>query len=352
MTFYFCFLTSLKGRLFRRVSGNKLFLAAFASVAILSYLAAEGVPVSVTAQRVSRVPLLSPGNAFTSFALFNPAAVRAGDTTVLLFRAQDEHHTSRIGYAESTDGLHFTARPEPALSPSAPYEKNGGVEDPRVVEISGTYYLTYTAYDLHAAQLCLATSPDLLHWQRKGVIMPAYRGTWNTQWTKSGAILPQKVNGKWWMYYLGSKRDADGKPRDYMGLASSDDLLGWSDATDQPVLDRRPGAFDARVMEPGPPPFLTDAGILLLYNGADDNLVYRPGWVLFDKQDPRRVIARAERPFLTPTLPWEKVGNVPNVIFVEGALLTPSGSSKVLNLIAYYGAADKYIGGLRIRIQL
>jgi predicted GH43/DUF377 family glycosyl hydrolase len=307
--------------------------------------------ITISAQRVSDRPLLRPGHEWSEFGLFNPAAIKAGEKTVLLFRAQDRNHTSRIGYAESTDGLHFNIRPEPILSPEADYEKGGGVEDPRVVQINGTYYLTYTGYDLHSAQLCLATSTDLIHWQRKGVILPAYRGTWNTQWTKSGAIVPEKINGKWWMYYLGTRKDPDGQSRDYMGLASSNDLLHWKDATQKPVLDRRPGAFDSRVMEPGPPPMLTETGILLLYNGADDHLVYGPGWVLFDRHDPSRVIARADRPFLVPTLEWEKKGNVPSVIFLEGAV--PKSNAKAnhnLEIIGYYGAADKFIGAADIRI--
>jgi predicted GH43/DUF377 family glycosyl hydrolase len=339
-------------RLYRRVSAGKLFLAGCLSTAIVACLGVAATSLSVSAHRISTEPLLTPAQGFTSFGLFNPAAIRFGNKTVLLFRAQDQHHTSRIGYAASDDGLHFMVRPDPVLSPSAPYERNGGVEDPRLVEISGTYYLTYTAYDLHSAQLCLAASTDLLHWERKGIIMPAYKGAWNTQWTKSGAILPTKINGKWWMYYLGTRQDADTKSRDYMGLASSEDLLHWTDATDKPVLDRRPGAFDSRVMEPGPAPFLTDAGILLLYNGADDNLIYSPGWVLFDRRDPTHVIARSDRPFVVPTLPWEKVGNVPNVIFLEGAIAQPGPSATTLEVTGYYGAADKYIGALRIHINL
>lgn len=300
----------------------------FASLVCLAAMTAAlparlDLPVSVTAERVSTEPLLRPGNDWMSLGVFNPAAVRLADRTVLLFRAQDQNQTSRIGYAESLDGKHFTARPEPILSPEAPYEKNGGVEDPRVVQIEGTYYLTYTGYDTHSAQLCLATSKDLVHWDRHGVIMPAYQGTWNTQWTKSGAILPERVNGKWWMYYLGTKTDADGQPRDYMGVASSGDLLHWQDASAKPVLDRRPGAFDSRVMEPGPAPFMTSAGILLLYNGANDQLVYGPGWVLFDAHDPAKVLARAQHAFILPELPWEKAGNVPNVIFMEGAVPQP-----------------------------
>jgi len=207
--------------------------------------------------------------------------------------------------------------------------------------------MTYTGYNLHDAQLCLATSPDLRHWSRHGVILPAYHGTWTTGWTKSGAIVPERINAKWWMYYLGTRHDSDGKDRDYMGLASSDDLLHWSDATKQPVLDRRPGAFDSRVMEPGPPPLVTSAGILLLYNGANDKLIYGPGWILFDKADPRRVLARCEKAFVLPGLVWERVGTVPNVIFLEGAT---ARTSDPLDLTGYYGGADQYTGAMRIRI--
>lgn len=307
--------------------------------------------LAVTCGRLSEKPLLSPGRTWTEFGLFNPTAIRVDGKTVLLFRAQDAKHTSRIGYADSADGIHFKVRPEPVLSPDADYEKGGGVEDPRVVQIRGTYYLTYTGYDLHSAQLCLATSNDLIHWARKGVILPAYKGTWNEQWTKSGAIIPEQINGKWWMYYLGTKKDQDGKARDYMGLAESDDLLHWKDATPQPVLDRRPAAFDSRVMEPGPAPFITPTGILLFYNGANENLVYGPGWVLFDKSDPKHVIARADQPFILPMLEWEKVGNVPNVIFLEGALQN-SSSARALDFTGYYGGADKYVGALRITVRL
>ncbi len=322
--------------------------------ALFAALLCLAVPVAVfeiIAKRTAEEPLLRPGQfAWTEAGVFNAAATKVGQKTILLFRAQDRKGTSRIGYASSDDGIHFQIRPDPVLSPEADYEKNGGVEDPRLVAINHTYYLTYTAYDTHSAQLCLAVSQDLIHWQRKGVLLPAYKGSWNTQWTKSGAIIPQKINGKWWMYYLGTRTDPHGQARDYMGLAESSDLLHWRDATAEPVLPRRPGAFDSRVMEPGPPPFITAGGILLLYNGADDHLVYGPGWVLFDKANPRRVIARSEHSFISPKLNWEHTGQVPNVIFMEGAILN-SQSGNSLRLTGYYGAADEYIGGMSITID-
>jgi len=306
--------------------------------------------VTVQAERLTERPVLKPSALpWMVSGAFNPAAVLYRRKTVLLFRARDMRGTSRIGYAESEDGLTFKVDPHPALAPEAAYERNGGVEDPRVLRIGTTYYMTYTGYNLHDAQLCLATSQNLRRWQRRGVILPAYHGAWVTGWTKSGAIVPERVNGRWWMYYLGTRHDADGKDRDYMGLASSTDLLHWSDATKQPVLERHSGAFDSRVMEPGPPPIVTKAGILLLYNGADDKLVYGPGWVLFDKTDPSRVLARCDKPFMLPKLPWERIGTVPNVIFLEGAV---ARTTDPLDLTGYYGGADQYTGAMRIRIQV
>src|SRR5579872_4764669 len=233
-------------------------------------------------KRLSDNPIVAQrGHSWESAGTFNPAVIQHGATIVMLYRAQDEKGTSRLGYAESTDGIHFDRRDEPVLSPSADYEKDGGVEDPRLVKFGDTYYLTYTGYNKKDAQLCLATSKDLIHWERKGVIIPAYQGNWNVAWTKSGAIVPEKIGGKYWMYWLGTTADKT----DQMGLSYSDDLVHWTEATQTPVLPRRPGKFDSRVVEPGPPPILTAAGIVLVYNGADDKLVYRTGVAVFDRAD-------------------------------------------------------------------
>ncbi len=92
------------------------------------------------------------------------------------------------------------------------------------------------------------------------------------------------------------------------------------------------------MVEPGPPPILTPEGILLIYNGADDKDVYSTGWVLFDKNDPTRVLARSNQPMFSPELAWEKVGQVPNVVFVEG--MVRDGR----HWLFYYGGADKHVG--------
>src|SRR5215467_14625511 len=285
--------------------------------------------------RASESPILSPhGSGSESAGTFNPAVVLYSGKIVMLYRAQDAAGTSRLGYAESKDGLHFAGRPAPVLVPEAAYEKGGGVEDPRLHKFGDTFYLTYTGYNKKDAQLCLATSRDLIHWERKGVILPAYRGNWNKGWTKSGAMVPEKIDGKYWMYWLGTAADKT----DQMGLSYSTDLIHWTEATETPVLPKRPGKFDSRVVEPGPPPILTEQGIVLIYNGADDQLVYRTGVAVFDANDPRKVLYRCDTPIFSPERDWEKVGQVPNVVFVEGMIRMKD------RWLFYYGGADKYVG--------
>ncbi len=290
-------------------------------------------------RRLSDVPVIAPrGAGWEAAGTFNPAVVVEkgvpSNKIIMLYRAQDKQGTSRLAYAESRDGLHFTRRDQPVLSPSAEYEKDGGVEDPRLVQFGDTYYLTYTGYNKKDAQLCLATSSDLIHWDRKGIIIPANKGNWNVKWTKSGAIVPEKINGKYWMFFLGTSADN----KDQGGLAYSTDLLHWTEATQTPVLPVRPGHFDSRVAEPGPAPLLTAQGIVLIYNGADDKLVYRTGIAIFDRADPRKLLWRTDEPVFAPEKEWERVGQVPNLVFVEGMVEQRD------RYLFYYGGADTYVG--------
>ena len=253
-------------------------------------------------------PILLPqGDIWEAKDVFNPTAWTDGQTITLLYRAEDTtgigiwNGTSRIGLATSTDGVHFTREPEPVFVPTEDYELPGGVEDPRVVRINDMFYLTYTAYDGKNARLALATSPDLRNWQKHGVLFP------ELDWSKSGAILTTPVAGAYWMYF----GDTD------IWAARSEDLIHWT-RIEEPVLRSRPGLFDSRLVEPGPQPLMTDAGILLLYNGADDDLVYRSGQALFAPTDPTRLLARSDTPFLEPDARLEKEGQIANVVFIEG----------------------------------
>ena len=246
--------------------------------------------------------------------------VRNG-TFYIFYRAQARWWgTSVIGLAVSKDGIKFNKLPKPVLEPKLYYELIGGCEDPRVVKVNGTYYMTYTAYDGRTARLSLARSKDLIHWEKLGLVFPKWG------WCKSGAIVPVKINGKYVMYFGDSN----------IWIAYSDDMTRWVTDKSWVVLRPRPGRFDSKLVEPGPPPLVLDEGILLIYNDGEGR--YSVRWVLFSKEDPSKVITRAAEPILRPKRVWEEVGQVPNVVFATS--LVKHGGKWYL----YYGAADTYIG--------
>jgi predicted GH43/DUF377 family glycosyl hydrolase len=304
---------------------------------------------------------------------FNPAATVAPDGSVaVLYRAEDDSgsmmvggHTSRIGLATSTDGLHFTRKPVPVLfmdnDAEKPHEYPGGVEDPRIVQSSdGLYILTYTQYarDAQFYDIGLATSRDLEHWTKRGPIFSAsalgadagkvYKSAGVVTELRDGKLVAVQIEGKYWMYW----------GEITIRLATSPDLLHWTPVLDpathapRVLLSRRSGKFDSGFPETGPPPILTKAGIVMLYNaknGADDTAggrdrtvgpgAYSVGEALFDAHDPARLLARTDKPVFRPERPFERTGQyTEGTTFAEG-LIAFHGQ-----WLLYYGTADSFVG--------
>ena len=312
-------------------------------------------------------PILGRGVKWENKNVYNPATAVRGDTLFMLYRAQDSAGCSRIGLAKSTDGIHFDRYLAPVLYPDNDahkfYEWPGGCEDPRLVEDnSGTYYLTYTAYDGKIARLMLATSTDLYHWKKLG---PVFTDTqYKEMWSKSGSIISNYSNGRviatkigdsYYMYW-GDK---------YIWLASSPDLIHWTilekdgeqngydssysnyDISNLRIaIPTRQGKFDCDLVESGPPAMLTDKGILLIYNSrsipatGDSSLplgTYTVSQVLLDKNDPGKITERMNTYFLKPEQPYEFSGEVNNVCFAEGLAFYHN------KWWLYYGTADSKI---------
>ncbi|QHT62369.1 family 43 glycosylhydrolase [Paenibacillus lycopersici] len=294
--------------------------------------------------------------------VFNPAAVVRDGRVCLLYRAEDivgrYAGTSRIGLAESEDGLRFAKRPEPVLYPNHDafegIEWEGGCEDPRIVEDeNGVYYLIYTSYDGAKARLCIASSPDLVDWTKHGRAF----GEFADIWSKAAAVVTRregerfiaaKINGKYWMYW--------GESNIY--AATSDDLIRWSPVVSQdfrgydaeaslvPIMLTRRNCFDSTLVEPGPQAVLTEHGIRLIYNGRNDERqgdpayapgAYCSGQALFDVRDPMALIGRSTTPFLVPDKDYEISGQVNHVCFVEGLVYYRN------QWLLYYGTADSKI---------
>jgi predicted GH43/DUF377 family glycosyl hydrolase len=289
--------------------------------------------------------------------------VRNGKVYVL-YRAEDDSgemqigmHTSRLGLAESSDGIHFTRSATPVFYPADDAQKDrewpGGVEDPRIVETEdGAYVLTYTQWNRTTYSVGIATSRDLLHWTKYGpAFANAVDGKYANLKYKSAGIVTQLKHGR-----LIAAR-IQGKYRMYWGegaihLATSTDLIHWSpveDAHGEPLelLHPRAGHFDSTFPETGPPPVLTKAGIVVLYNGKNateggDPVLgpnaYAAGEALFAAKEPSRLLAQTDSPVLKPELPYEKTGQyAAGTTFAEGLVFFRN------QWLLYYGCADSLV---------
>lgn len=310
-------------------------------------------------------PMSGKEVAWESNDTFNPAATVKDGEIVVLYRAEDKtgvkigHRTSRIGYATSNDGISFTRKETPVFYPSddaqKAFEWPGGTEDPRVaVTEDGLYVLFYTQWNRDIARLGVATSRDLIHWEKHGQI---FRKAKNAElvldkFHKSASVVTQvtdgkqviaKINGKYWMYW--GERGVYG--------ATSDNLIDWEPVVDEnsqlkAFISPREGYFDSDLTECGPPAILTEHGILLLYNGKNNPKkgdsrfnkgTYSAGQVLFDVNDPTKVIGRLDAPFLRPMEPFEKSGQyVDGTVFIEGLVYFQE------KWFLYYGCADSKVG--------
>jgi predicted GH43/DUF377 family glycosyl hydrolase/lysophospholipase L1-like esterase len=310
-------------------------------------------------------PVLNQPVHWEELHTFNPAAIVRGGKVYVLYRAEDNSgtmqigmHTSRLGLAESEDGIHFTRRGDPVFFPARDSQKArewpGGVEDPRIVEgEDGTYVLTYTQWNRKTYSVGIATSTDLTTWTKHGpAFLAAAGGKYAHLKYKSAGIVTRldkdknrliaaKIDGKYWMYW------GEGA----IHLATSTDLIHWEpmEQAGAPIelLRPRAGHFDSTFPETGPPPVLTDKGIVVLYNGKNAESggdpamgpnAYAAGEALFDGKDPKHLLEQTDAPVLKPELPYEKTGQyAAGTTFAEGLVYFHERWS------LYYGCADSLV---------
>ena len=297
--------------------------------------------------------------------VFNPAATVKDGKIYVLYRAEDNSatgigkRTSRIGLAESEDGIHMKRRKTPVMYPDKDnmkeYEWEGGCEDPRVTMTEdGLYVMAYTSWNRKVARRCIATSHDLVKWEKHGpAFAKAYNGRFKDIFCKSGSMVTTikdgkqvltKIDGKYFMYW--------GEHAVY--AATSDDLVNWTPILDEKnelatVIKPRPQYFDSALTECGPPAILTDKGIVLLYNGKNQTNdskrdkrftagAYCAGQILTDPKEPMKVLQRLDVPFFRPMASFEKSGQyVDGTVFIEGLVFFKN------KWYLYYGCADSQV---------
>lgn len=237
---------------------------------------------------------------------------------------------SHLQMAVSDDGKNFTIEGCPVFPGKGPLEEFG-IEDVRVSLVEDTYCLTYSAVSDNGVGVGLRTTKDWKSFEQHGMIVPPHN--------KDGVIFEQKINGEYACFHRPSGADVGGH---FMWYATSPDLRHWGNHVC--VAKTRSGMWDSVRVGAGSAPILTDKGWLAIYHGADDNTRYCLGAMLFDLNDPTKVIARSDEPIMEPVATYEKEGFFGNVVFSNGQVVDGD------TVTVYYGAADTTVCGATLSI--
>ncbi|WP_426095494.1 pesticidal protein Cry7Aa [Flavobacterium sp. DSR2-3-3] len=326
--------------------------------------------------------ILSPTkHQFENNGVLNPGIYQEGNTIHILYRAVEHGNYSTIGYAKMDGPVKVIERHEkPLITRDFEYEKHG-VEDARVVKIEDTYYITYTAYDGVNAMGALATSKDLIHFEKHGIITPHVnyqeyenfvnccdRNKLNPKYhkyynlfaqiglvadefrllrDKDVVLFPRKINGKFMLLHRIWPGIQIVEFEDFKDLTESFWKEYLINLVDHIVLDPK-DAFEVNYIGAGGPPIETEYGWLLIYHGVQETVqgkIYHTKAALLQLDNPKIEIARLPFPLFSPTKQWEIEGEVSDVVFPTGHALFGN------DLYIYYGVADKNIAVAKVDLN-
>ncbi len=295
--------------------------------------------------RVAERPRQEPG--WISTPVLDPAAesgcrivqirrddpqVKMTDPRLFHYRGQVYLTTlSHLRLAWSDDGERFTVDDQPTLRGDGPQE-NFGIEDCRVSEMEGRYWLTYSAVSSHGYGVGLISTVDWVSFDRHGMIF--------TTPNKDCAIIPRRIGPYYYALHRPSSPTFGGH---YLWTARSADLLHWGDH--RCLATTRPGMWDSARLGAGAAPIWTEQGWLEIYHGVNDEDRYCLGLMLLDASDPTRILARSMHPILEPDAGYEREGFFGGVVFTNGHVVDGS------RITVYYGAADSCVCGAQYHLE-
>ncbi len=285
--------------------------------------------------RHSGNPILSRENwPYPINSVFNAGAVRlSGGDTLLLCRVEDRTGLSHLTAARSKNGIDsWHIDPEPTLlaNPREFPEEIWGIEDPRITYVPELeqYAIAYTSFARGGPGVSLALTRDFRTFERLGVIMPPE--------DKDAALLPRRINGYWAMIHRPVTPSGA-----HMWISYSPDLRHWG--SHKVMLEaRRGGWWDANKIGLCSPPIETAKGWLTIYHGVRQTAtgsIYRLGLALFDLERPEHCLQRGDSWMFGPEAPYERNGDVKDVVFPCGQTIGADGDTIHL----YYGAADSCV---------
>jgi beta-1,2-mannobiose phosphorylase / 1,2-beta-oligomannan phosphorylase len=303
--------------------------------------------------RSPKNPFLTPTRtrSFEAIGAFNPSVVEKDGITHVFYRAMAEpdhlrtpgRGFSTIGYAHSKDGGETFENRKQIILAKETWEAYG-CEDPRATFFEGKWYVFYTALggfpftaDNIRTAVAVGLEPDNL--TEKHLMAPFN--------AKAATLFPERINGDAVLLITAHTDRTDDHPFPTIGIARSKNVSDfWDPAfwiewhnhlSDHAFPDVRRGDHDH--MEVGATPLLIEQGWLVVYSHIqhyydESRRIFGVEALLLDRNDPLKIIAKTEFPFLVPEESYERYGLVSNIVFPTGAHL----KGDTLNV--YYGGAD------------
>ncbi len=277
-------------------------------------------------------PILSPENwPYPTNAVFNPAAAKLNTETLLLIRVEDMRGFSHLTVARSADGFtDWEIDPTPTLEADQnSREERWGLEDPRIVwlEEQKQFAVTYVSFSEGGPVVSLAITKNFKTFARLGTLLPPE--------DKDACLFPRRFKGRFALIHRPIVRGEA-----HMWISFSPDLKHWGDH--RPLIRTRTAYWDCHRVGLACQPIETPEGWLLFYHGVRSTTagqIYRVGIVLLDLKSPWKVLRRSDEWVLGPTEPYERIGDVGDVVFPSGAII----HKETDQLHLYYGAADSTI---------
>ncbi|MBL7189282.1 MAG: glycosidase [Phycisphaerae bacterium] len=277
-------------------------------------------------------PIMTADNwPYATNAVFNPAAAKLNNETLLLVRVEDMRGFSHLTVARSADGFtNWEIDPTPTMQADQnSREEEWGLEDPRIVwlEEQKQFAVTYVSFSEGGPVVSLAITKNFKTFARLGGLLPPE--------DKDACLFPRRFNGRFALIHRPIVRGEA-----HMWISFSPDLKHWGDH--RPLIKTRHAYWDGQRVGLACQPIETPQGWLMFYHGVRNTTagaIYRVGLALLDLNSPWKVLRRGDEWVLGPSAPYERIGDVSDVVFPNGAIV----QKETDQIHLYYGAADSTI---------
>ena len=277
-------------------------------------------------------PIMTPDNwPYATNAVFNPAAAKLNNETLLLVRVEDMRGFSHLTVARSADGFtNWEIDPAPTLqADQSSREEKWGLEDARIVwlEEQKQYAVTYVSFSEGGPVVSLAITKNFRTFARLGGLLPPE--------DKDACLFPRRFNGRFALIHRPIVRGEA-----HMWISFSPDLKHWGDH--RPLIRTRHAYWDGQRVGLACQPIETPDGWLMFYHGVRNTTagaIYRVGLALLDLNSPWKVLRRGDEWVLGPNALYERIGDVSDVVFPNGAIV----QKETDQIHLYYGAADSTV---------